>query len=63
MTKDQAKTLKVGDRVRYTSDYGPPVDGTVSEIGFNACRFNWDDGQYNGNIIRFESMEDFERIA
>ena len=64
MTKEQAKQLKIGARVRFAPDEGErPVTGTVTEIGFNACRFDWDDGQFNGNIIRHESMADYEVIT
>ncbi len=62
MTKKQAKELKVGDRVRFAPEGEPAVDGTVTEVSYSACRFDWDDGQFSGNIIRHESMRDYTRL-
>jgi hypothetical protein len=47
MNSEQAKHIKVGNRVRWQSldDDLPSEFGTVSETGFNAFKVEYDDGQ------------------
>jgi len=61
MKLSDARKLKIGDRVILTSTYEPPVRGEVIEAGYNACKFNWDDGQQGGSVIHHRDMRDIER--
>lgn len=63
MTRQEAKKLKVGDRVQIWARTANACTGTVAEWRMFAIRFEWDDGQ--SSCIHVNDMENVEhhRVA
>ncbi len=57
MTTNEARHFKEGDRVHFHADEA--CCGTVTEVGYNAVKVAWDDGQIG--VTR--EFGDIHRIA
>lgn len=55
MNLREAKRLKIGDRVQIWAESPDACTGSVIELGYNAAKFKWDDGQVG--IIHLRDME------
>ncbi len=60
MTYQEAKRIKIGDRVRIWSGTEHEADGTAIEVGYNAVKFGWDDDQVG--IIHHRDMANVDAI-
>ena len=56
MTKNEARKIKVGDRVVYSDG----VEGECVEIGYCLCKFSWKDGQIG--CLDHNDMQDVSRL-
>jgi hypothetical protein len=54
----EAKKVKIGDRVVIWAESPDACTGSAIEVGFNAVKFEWDDGQ-----IGIVHHNDFQNIA
>ncbi len=59
MDKREAKKVKVGDRVQIWAESPDACTGTAIEVGYNAVKFKWDDGQIG--IIHHGDFKDVTR--
>jgi hypothetical protein len=65
VTINEAKKLKLGDRVRWIPRPGDePVGGgsgesggVVDDVGYSGVRIRWDDGVHGHILFRGESMD------
>lgn len=55
MTDKEAKRVKIGDKVVFSDG----IKGECIEVGFNACKFSWEDGQVG--IIHHNDMQEVAR--
>lgn len=56
MDRKGADKIKVGDRVQIWAESPDACSGTAIEVGYNAVKFKWDDGQVG--IIHKNGMKD-----
>jgi hypothetical protein len=59
MDSKEAKKIKIGDRVQIWAERPDACTGTAIEVGYNAVKFEWDDGQIG--IIHHNDMKDVAR--
>jgi hypothetical protein len=59
MNAKDAKKLKVGDRIQIFAESPDACTGTVIEIGYNALKTEWDDGQIG--VIDIHDHEEVSR--
>jgi len=45
MNRKEAKRLKIGDRVQIWAESPDACSGVIIEVGYNAVKTKWDDGQ------------------
>jgi len=59
MNLTEAKKVKVGDRVLIWAESPDACTGTAIEVGYNAVKFEWDDGQIG--VIHLKDMANVTR--
>jgi hypothetical protein len=59
MNIQQAKTLKVGDKVE-TMELDAPVSGEVNEVGYAAVRIFWQDGVVS--LMRHDDLKNVYKV-
>ncbi len=58
MTRREGKRLKIGDRVDIWRGTPQECSGTVTETGYSAVKFTWDDG-----VVGVIHMDDLTNVA
>ncbi len=61
MNHREAKRIKIGDRVVIWPASENECAGTAIEVGYNAVKFEWDDGQVGA--IHHRDMANVERTT
>lgn len=59
MDRREAKRIKIGDRVQIWAESPDACTGTAIEVGYNAVKFEWDDGQIG--VIHLNDMKEVSR--